>query len=190
MRSQVFFVWYPENIMDVYSTKLKRTFAQIAIGVTLSPFEIVYSIQYSIHHIFSPTRNQWIPTCSVHEYWNIKQLYESIPYIHVVIASFTPSDISLDWIWFMINEIMTFHCKGLYEDAPYISSVYVWYRFIHLFNVSIFMHKTCRYSLISCWRKNMVYAVLYTIYYFKRTQGYSNGYSVQTLSSTWWNTRP
>ena len=38
------------------------------------------------------------------------------------------------------------------------------------------MHKTCRYSLISCWRKNMVYAVLYTIYYFKRTQGYSNGY--------------
>ena len=35
-----------------------------------------------------------------------------------------------------------------------------------------------------------MYDVLYTICYFKNTQGYFNGYDVKILSSNWWNTRP
>ena len=68
--------------------------------------------------------------------------------------------------------------------------MYRWYILIRVFNIPIFIHTKCCYLWVSCWRKNIVYDVLYTIYYFKNTQGWFNGYDVQTRSSTWWNTYP
>ena len=74
-----------------------------AVEVTFSPFEIEYSIQYIIHHIFPPPGNPQIPTFLVYEYFNIKHLYDSIAYVSVLIAGFVSSKIYSYLMLFLVN---------------------------------------------------------------------------------------
>ena len=60
----------------------------ISIEITLSPFEMSYSIQYIIYHVFPPPGNPQILKFLVYKYRYIKPLYKSISSIYVVMASF------------------------------------------------------------------------------------------------------
>ena len=90
-----------------------HVFHFIAVGLTLSPFKVLYSIQYIIHHVLPKPGNPLNLTFLVYGSCNDKHLHESISYIHVVIASFCSSDISLDWMVSLVNYLMWYYCKVL-----------------------------------------------------------------------------
>ena len=60
-------------------------------------------------------------TFLVCESWNDTPLYESLAFIHVAIASFTPSKLSSDWMALFVNKLMEPHCNGLDKDEAWSS---------------------------------------------------------------------